>query len=261
MTWNVWWRFGPQWRDRQQGIVQTIADVDPDVVGLQEVWGADGTTQVHEFSAALGMNAAFATSSIPPTPDPPENPDQAGVDMGVGLLSRWPIVSASTVTLPAAHRPPPVAISAALGHPVGLLRVVVANLEWEERYTEDRLAQARALADLAGEAALDGPLPVLLIGDMNAPPDGAVFRILTERLVDAWVAGGGDPGAVTLSSGHPFAPLDAAHLIDRRIDHILMRPGHEGQQVTVEGVVTAGDPVAGLDPSDHRAVVCDISWT
>jgi endonuclease/exonuclease/phosphatase family metal-dependent hydrolase len=37
MTWNVWWRFGPEWRDRQPGLVHTIGAVDSDVVALQEV--------------------------------------------------------------------------------------------------------------------------------------------------------------------------------------------------------------------------------
>jgi aryl carrier-like protein len=24
MTWNLWWRFGPRWRERQPGILATI---------------------------------------------------------------------------------------------------------------------------------------------------------------------------------------------------------------------------------------------
>jgi endonuclease/exonuclease/phosphatase family metal-dependent hydrolase len=80
-------------------------------------------------------------------------------------------------------------------------------------------------------------------------------------LTDAWIAGHGDPGAVTLPSSHPSAPLEAGpQLVDQRIDHIFFRPGREDQQVLVEGVRLAGDPVDGLFPSDHRAVVADLRW-
>jgi endonuclease/exonuclease/phosphatase family metal-dependent hydrolase len=37
MTWNIWWRFGPRWRDRQPALLETLRQVDPDVVALQEV--------------------------------------------------------------------------------------------------------------------------------------------------------------------------------------------------------------------------------
>jgi endonuclease/exonuclease/phosphatase family metal-dependent hydrolase len=49
-------------------------------------------------------------------------------------------------------------------------------------------------------------------------------------------------------------------LVDQRIDHIFFRPGREDQRVHVEGVQLAGEPVAGIHPSDHRAVVADLRW-
>ncbi len=44
MTWNVWWRFGPRWRDRQPVLLRTIRDVRPDVVALQESWATASTS-------------------------------------------------------------------------------------------------------------------------------------------------------------------------------------------------------------------------
>ena len=35
-------------------------------------------------------------------------------------------------------------------------------------------------------------------------------------------------------------------MVDQRIDHIFFRPGREDQQVLVEGVYLAGDPVDGV---------------
>ncbi len=82
MTWNLWWRFGPQWRERQHGILQTLRAVDADVVALQEVWRTDATTQAHELGGRLGLHAAFGSPSLPPPPDPPERVDQQDVEVG-----------------------------------------------------------------------------------------------------------------------------------------------------------------------------------
>lgn len=262
VTWNVWWRFGPCWRERQHGLLETLRAVDPDVVALQESWGRDTMSQAQEFGDQLGMVAAFAAPSLPPPPDPVENPDQAGVEVGLGLLSRWPIRRLQQVSLPARHRTPaPVAITATLDHPSGPLHVVIACLEWEPAYNDDRIAQAQALVKLATDPATDGALPVIVCGDLNAAPDSPVLRPLQDALIDAWAAGGGDPSAATLRSDHPFAPAEADELIDQRIDHVFIRPGRPGVRVAVESVAITGDAVDGLAPSDHKAVVCDLSWT
>ena len=159
--------------------------------------------------------------------------------------------------MPARYRKPSVTLRATVEHPAGPLHVLVACLEWEPAFQEDRYAQARRLAGLATDPALDGPLPVVAAGDLNAPPGSPVLRPLRAAgLVDAWTAAGGDPAAVTLSSAHPHAPLDVAELIDKRIDHVFARPGHAEQRLTFPRATLAG----GFDASDHHAVVCDLAW-
>jgi hypothetical protein len=75
-------------------------------------------------------------------------------------------------------------------------------------------------------------------------------------LTDTWAAGGGDPGAVTLSSALPMAPVEATKQIDRRIDHVLARPAGA---LRVDRAFLAGDrPIDGRHPSDHFAVVVDL---
>jgi endonuclease/exonuclease/phosphatase family metal-dependent hydrolase len=70
MTW-MWWRFGPQWQERQPGIAATIRAANPDLVALQEVWAAYGTTQAHHLAADLGLHAGYAgtrpSSSVRPS--------------------------------------------------------------------------------------------------------------------------------------------------------------------------------------------------
>jgi endonuclease/exonuclease/phosphatase family metal-dependent hydrolase len=262
LTWNVWWRFGPAWRERQPVLLRRLREADADVIALQECWGDSSTTQAHEFAAALGMHAGFAAPGLPPAPYPPESPDQAEVEVGIGVVSRWPLTSIRAVDLPARHRTPaPVAAVAEVAHPAGPLHVVIACLEWEPAYTDDRIAQAHAVVDLATDPATDGSLPVILCGDLNAAPDSPVLRPVYDVLIDTWSAGGGDPGVTTLPSDHPHAPLELTELIDRRIDHIFIRPGQPGVQLAVESVAVLGDAVDGLHPSDHLGVVCDLTWT
>jgi len=44
LTWNIWWRFGP-WQRRQPAISSTLAQIDADIIALQEVW-SDQTTNL-----------------------------------------------------------------------------------------------------------------------------------------------------------------------------------------------------------------------
>jgi len=268
MTWNIWWRFGPRWRDRQPGILETITRLRPDVVALQEVWGTPESTQADELAAALGMHAVFASPSYPPAPGSDPRTTGGGeedeeVDLGIAVLSRWPIIDHAEVTMPARHRAwDPVTLTLRVDHPAGPLPVIATCMDYGVAYSDDRIAQAALMADLATDPARDGPCPVLLMGDLNAAADSPVLRPIGDVLVDSWAVGNGDPAAVTLPSTHPSAPLEAGpQLVDQRIDHVFFRPGHEDQQVLVEGVaLAAGDAVEGVFPSDHRAVVVDLRW-
>jgi endonuclease/exonuclease/phosphatase family metal-dependent hydrolase len=254
MTWNVLWRFEPAWRDREAGIVETLRSVRPDVVGLQETWRGDGTTQPERLADMVGdLTGVWVPSALPPTPE------EAGAEVGIGLLTRWPIRATEVHELPHPQRPgpPPTALLATLDHPRGPLHVIVTCTEWEPHFQADQRAQNEALAALATDPRLDGDLPVLLIGDLNAAADQPVFAPLT-GLTDTWPAAGGDPAAVTLSSAVPFAPLECTHLIDRRIDHVLARPGRPGAAVDAVRAALAGDRPEY--PSDHFAVVVDLNF-
>src|SRR3954447_26980616 len=102
VSWNIWWRFDDAWREREDAIVARLAELQPDLVGLQEVWGEEDVTQADVLAQRLGMQAAFEPTSIPPP-----SSDRPGVDMGIAILSRWPILLVRRHLLPAAHRPEP----------------------------------------------------------------------------------------------------------------------------------------------------------
>lgn len=256
MTWNVWWRFGTAWRRRADAIEATIAACRADVVGLQEAWASEQSNQAAELAARFGMHSAFGRGSLPPAPDPVEHAEQEGIEVGVGLLSRWPITESRTHRLPATGHPPPVALEAEVAHPLGPLRVLVATTEWEPRFRDDHVAQAAALGSLL--AAEEGdPRPALLLADLNAEWGSDELAGLSAAR-DLFGEAGGAADAVTLSSALPMAPLEAVRQIDRRIDHVLVGPGWAGRRVRATSARVLDQPVGRLWASDHFAVVVDV---
>ncbi|TDE13101.1 endonuclease/exonuclease/phosphatase family protein [Jiangella asiatica] len=259
MTWNVWWRFGERWRDRQIGVAATLAAHQPDVVGLQESWTSRESSQAEVLAAPLGLYSVAAGPSLPDLPAAPGSPDHDDVGLVVCVLSRWPIRHSWTHPLPSSRAERPVALVVAVEHPRGPLYVLCACAEYHAHLADDHLAQTRELARLVTDLSTrDSSLPVILVGDLNAGPDSPVIQALTTELTDAWVAGGGAGDGVTLSSAVPFAPRGAFEQLDRRIDYVLVRAA-AGDPPKVTRTYVVDETVNGLHPSDHYAVVADIS--
>jgi endonuclease/exonuclease/phosphatase family metal-dependent hydrolase len=256
MTWNVWWRFGAEWRRRADAIEATVAACRPDLVGLEEAWASAESDQAAELAARFGMHSAFGRGSLPPAPDPVEHAEQEGIEVGVGLLSRWPITVSRTHRLPATGHPPPVALEAEVAHPLGPLRVLVATTEWEPVFRDDHVAQAAALGALLAVRD-DDPRPALLLADLNAEWGSDELAGLSAAR-DLFDEGGGAADAVTLSSALPIAPLEAVRQVDRRIDHVLVGPGPAGRRVRATSARVLDQPVGGVWASDHFAVLVDV---
>jgi endonuclease/exonuclease/phosphatase family metal-dependent hydrolase len=260
LTWNVLWRAEETWLERQhrqRGIVSALDLVRPDVAGLQEVWSTREQTQSQLLADELGLYTAYGAPSLPPPPAP-EDPGRASVEIGVAVLSRWPILEVRRHPMPSGHRPEIVSLAVVIDHPHGPLHMVVSCIDWERGFGARRIAQTRTLAGLLTEPYRDGPLPVVLTADLNAPPTTPEIRVLTDVMVDAWeVAGPAEDPGHTLSTENPLAPR-AAWQLDERIDYVLARPGKPGNPVVVERVSLVGHPYDGRHPSDHCGVVADL---
>jgi endonuclease/exonuclease/phosphatase family metal-dependent hydrolase len=252
-TWNLWWRFGP-WQERQPAIEAAMRAIDADVICLQEAWAVeDGDDQVAQLADALSMHSAH-----------PPRRYWEGVSLRNAVLSRWPVSEAEVVRLEGGSRVRHAAL-ADLDSPFGPVTVISAHLDHRFDASPQRCAQVRSLAALAAAHRRDDAFPVLIGADLNAVPDADEVRMLTGRsepaapgivFTDAWEVAG-DGAGWTWDPANPY--LADAAWPRRRLDYLLVswpRPKGIGK---VERCWLAGtEPIDGVMPSDHFAVVADL---
>ncbi|WP_242345332.1 endonuclease/exonuclease/phosphatase family protein [Anaeromyxobacter terrae] len=231
MSWNVHSLRGTDGRRDPERIARVIGDVQPDVVGLQEVGGElspDGPRDVAEVLASLtGMQSAFGpTTSF------------RGHPYGNGILSRHPIEATRTYDLSVQGREPRGCLRADVE--IAGLRVhffsAHLGLHWRERRRQ--VAQLLS-ADILRDTALAYPL--VLVGDFNSLSNrSAVPRWLRRQLVDCAHASGNE--APTFPSRLPLVRLDRVFV---------------DSAFRVVGSVVIRDAVARR-ASDHLPIVVDL---
>lgn len=256
VSWNVWWRFGP-WQARQPAVAATLAELDADVICLQEAWEHRGDSQPRALADALGLNYAFAARY-----------DFAGHRLGNAILSRWPITASEHIPLPC---PPSreefrLCLRADIDGPRGALQVYTAHVHHKLADAAIRIGESTAIAQFVADTHL-AELPPIVCADFNATPDADSVRMLTGRAPgpvpdlcfnDAWDLAGEGPG-LTWDNRNPFAAQELE--APRRLDYILVGEPVDGGRGHVKAVRLAGvDPVDGVLGSDHYAVVADIRY-
>jgi len=257
MTWNLWWRFGP-WEQRLPAIVETLRSVDADVIALQEVWDDGTVCQIDLLADALGFHPAYEGRL-----------DLDGVLMGNAVLSRWPIVGSERIgfTGDGDTGEERVALRADVEGPRGAFQVFSTHLNWRLDHSGPRQAQVRQLAEFVADSR-PRSYPAIVCGDFNADPMSDEIRMLTGRaavpvekivFLDGWeVAGAGGPGA-TWNTINPYAEAELEP--DRRIDYVFTGwPRQGGAGHVVSCAVAADQPIDGVWPSDHLAVVADLRY-
>ncbi len=215
----------------------TIAEIDPDVIGLQEVdrcWSRRSgfTDQAGDLAERLGMHLAFGATLRRATSDPEQQPRE----YGVALLSRHRIVAKRNTLLP---RPRGSEQRSLLEAEVVIGEVTLRCLctHLQHRFRRARREQATAVSAAVTATSGAPATPTVLMGDLNARPGTPELTTLTEHLVDTWPGAGDGPG-YTYRTTRPGA----------RIDYVLTSPG-----IAVERA-----RVVATDASDHLPVSVDL---
>jgi endonuclease/exonuclease/phosphatase family metal-dependent hydrolase len=266
VTWNLWWRFGP-WRERREAIRSVLGALRPDVVGLQEVWARDGENLAGWLAAELGMRWVWEPSRAPQRWQ--RQIGDPAVDIGNAVLSRWPVAAHERVELPARQDDDDgrLAIYALIDTPAHRVPFFTTHLTSAIDASALRCQQVGVLARFVAAHSGGTDFPPVVTGDFNAWPDSDEIRrfggyrtapaVPGQVLLDAWEYADPALPSATWRAANPYVAAGFEPSI--RVDYVHVgRPGPDGLG-SVGAVRRAGDePVGGVWPSDHAAVVADL---
>lgn len=266
VTWNLWWRFGP-WRERGPAIEDALRAAAPDVVTSQEVHRGEDADQLASLAGALGLaHLAWSPNRLPGRWRWRGDDADAHAEVGVAVLSRWPLHHETEAALPDAGAEPEgrTALGVVVDHPDGPLPLVTTHLSSSPAGSAVRVEQVRAVAQLVQRLRerVDASLPPVVTGDFNAEPESDEMRLLGGHLtapavpdlvlVDAWRLGRPVDAGYTWRRENPYLGPGNP---DARIDHVLVGLG---TAVVHLGLVGAAAGPDGVWPSDHAGVLVDL---
>ncbi|MDH3584393.1 MAG: endonuclease/exonuclease/phosphatase family protein [Phycisphaerae bacterium] len=230
LTYNIHHGQGTDGRFDLPRLAAVIRALQPDLVALQEVdrktRRAGGVDQAAELGRLTGMHARFGKAM-----------DYSGGGYGEAILSRFKVLEARTIPLPADRGFEPRAALAVRVQPPGLPALWFAGTHLDHTADDrQRLMQVDALVK-----ALVRELPeaTILAGDLNADADSRPIGRLRAHFRDA-----------ADSRPQPTWPADQPRT---RIDWVLLRP--LGAWRVVEARVIE-ETVA----SDHRPLLVELEW-
>ncbi len=257
-TWNVWGRYGRDWRARQDALEDVLAEASPDVICLVESWRAGETTQPGRIAERLSLPYHCFVGDW----------EQEDWVSGVGLVCRWPTSEPKRRLLRSdAGAGEGLAVHVTVDGDRGPIQLFAVTLDYPLHASATRQGQVRQLVQFIQEVASRRD-PVIVCGDFNAGPDSDEIRMLTGRsaaaspgmvFYDSWELGGdGSPG-YTWSNRNPLAAIGLYP--DRRFDYVLSawpRRGGAGHPLhcALLGVRPPGDPQI----SDHYGLVAELRY-
>jgi endonuclease/exonuclease/phosphatase family metal-dependent hydrolase len=220
LTYNIHHGQGTDGRFDYARLAKIITDLKPDIVALQEVdrktQRASGLDQAARLAELTGMRHAFGNAMY-----------FSDGQYGEAILSRFPLDDVRAYRLPFRFgQEPRCALAARIQPDNGLPELIFVGTHLCHQSNETRTEQAQRINHLF--AAGGGP-PVILAGDLNAPPGSDPMNVL---LAEQWI--------------DAIAPRS-------RIDYVLYRSGDPWHVVEVNIV---DDRIA----SDHRPVFAVLEW-
>ncbi len=228
VSWNIHSCVGSDGVYDPDRIAAVLADLDPDIIGLQEVdWRREpiaGVDQFQHLAATLGLTAVAGPNLV----------DHRGA-YGNGLLTSLEIVDVVNVDLAFGSREPRGAIDALLRADGGRVRATVTHLglTWRERRRQLRDLASHLTDNETGEDAR------VLLADLNDWRPPRLTRCPLHREHYAL--------ASTMRTFPARLPLFA-------LDRIYLGP----KPRSVEQV--AVDSGEARRASDHLPIVVDVEW-
>lgn len=267
LTLNIWNRQGP-WENRLRLLQKGISELDPDIVGLQEVIHRPGAPEACQASQiADAWSRSGGPNEIHVGFGPAWTYDN-GDQFGNAILSRFPLRDGRTFDLPT--RDSRSVVFARAQTPAGPVPFFVTHLSWKFDEGNLREEQALAIAGHVREMASKEDLPAILVGDLNAAPDATEIRFLrglhaldrkSISFTDCFERAGRGVGFTFDPPNNPHAALTYEQ--PRRIDYVLVEgPDGRGRGMPLSCKVVLTDVVGADDDryaaSDHFGVFAEI---
>ncbi|HEV2069445.1 MAG TPA: endonuclease/exonuclease/phosphatase family protein [Acidimicrobiales bacterium] len=229
-----------RWRERREVLVAQLAELRPDVIGVQELRRRPSQVRwiTRRLNKSLPLEVPYRHHSTGKT-------GLWGLWEGIALLSRLPIVARGSLDLGGEHRVANWVRVRLLDGAV--LEVHNAHLSSRDERLRDN--QARLIID---HLATRGETPTLLVGDLNAGPASSTLRVLGERLRSAYTLVNGEEPRKTWPTA--LRPGTAHGSV---IDYILVDDHLE----VVEAWQTFDRPAPSdptLFPSDHVGIAATV---
>ena len=231
-TFNIYHDRG-DWTARQPLVIQTLREIDADVIGLQEVLQDDATglpNQARTLADALGYQVYFSSMDAEASPR----------RYGNAILTRLPIIDRDWTPLePLDDFRTAQRVRVQVGSES--IDIVNTHLHHTPAGATIRSRQIETLLTWLG----DRDVPLAILGDLNAPIDNPEMASLrAPRFVHALTALRLDLASRTTLN--PAFGHSAAH-----IDHILVET--DGFHL-VAAAISGDRPTGATYPSDHFAV-------
>jgi endonuclease/exonuclease/phosphatase family metal-dependent hydrolase len=258
LTLNIWHNSGP-WKDRVERIRSWIEQLDPDLIGFQEVLKGPRIDQVNEMLDGAGYHCDYSKAI--------DFWNDHSLAFGNAVAARWPITEREELVLPnAGDGEMRVALSVTLDAPVGPVSFTTTHLNWKFHHGAVRERQVVAVCDLALSHRPREGFPPIVVGDFNAAPESAEIRYVTGLqsidgrsvyLRDAWAEAGEGSDGITWSNRNDYARpwLEP----ERRIDYIFVGPPRPNGLGRIERCrVVCNEAQAEVWPTDHFGVYAEL---
>ncbi len=236
VTYNVRRCLGVDGQLSPQRIGEVLAAFEPDIVALQELDIRRPRTRSVDQAQAIADHLSMSLHFHPVLHVMEER-------YGDAVLTHLPSRLVHTAALPAPERLKRIEPRGALWVEIDVagikLQVVNTHLGLVGR---ERVMQARELLGPDWLGHPDCRDPAVLVGDLNAPPRSAAYRLLTRHLVDSQLSPPGRRPKRTFPVRWPVL----------RLDHVMFRGAIQVEHVEVprHGLVALA--------SDHLPLVVDL---